>query len=178
MALNPLSTILTQNKLDGDNYVDQKCNLDIVLMPDKHKWVLTTPCPDEPTAKSINDQIAEYNRWKASDEMAKCYMLGSMNNILQQQHRSMETTVNIMFSINEIFTYLRRHAKQEAITSFMNLLQSKGTPIREHMMKVIAYLNEVEMLSAKIDVDTQISMVMSTLFDSFNQFSVDYELHL
>ena len=45
MSLNPLSTILSSNKLEGDNYVDWKRNLDIVLTVDKHKWVLTTPCP-------------------------------------------------------------------------------------------------------------------------------------
>ena len=43
MSLNPLSTILSSNKLEGDNYVDWKRNLDIVLTVDKHKWVLTTP---------------------------------------------------------------------------------------------------------------------------------------
>ena len=61
MALNPLSTILTQNKLNGDNYVDRKQNLDMVLMVDKHKWVLITQCPDEPIVESTNDQIDEYN---------------------------------------------------------------------------------------------------------------------
>ena len=59
----------------------------------------------------------------------------------------------------------------------MNLRQSKGTPIREHMMKVIAYLNGAEILVAKIDGDTQILIVMNTLFDSFNQCRLDYELH-
>ena len=32
MTLNHLSIILTQNKLDGFNYVDWKLNLDIELM--------------------------------------------------------------------------------------------------------------------------------------------------
>ena len=38
MALNPLSTLLTQNKLDGENYVDWKRNLDIVLTADTNCW--------------------------------------------------------------------------------------------------------------------------------------------
>ena len=48
MALNPLSTLLIQNKLDGENYVDWKCNVDIVLTADKHRWVFTTPCLAQP----------------------------------------------------------------------------------------------------------------------------------
>ena len=83
-----------------------------------------------------------------------------------------------MFSIDEMFANLGRQEKQEAITAFMNLQQSKRTTIREHIMKVIAYLNEAEILGAEIDGDTHISMVMNTLSHSFNQFSVDYELHL
>ena len=75
-ALNPLSTLLTQNKLDGENYVNWKRNLDIVLTADKHKWVLTTPCPAQPTEESTNDERNLYNKWKQSNEMAKCYILG------------------------------------------------------------------------------------------------------
>ena len=55
MALNPLSTLLTQNKLDSDNYVDWKRNLDIVLATDKYKWLLFTPCPVAPTVESSNE---------------------------------------------------------------------------------------------------------------------------
>ena len=88
MTLNPLYTLLTQNKLDNNNYVDWKHNLDIVLMVDKHQWVLYTPCLVAPTVESSNEQLIEYERWKQSDRMAKCYILGSISNVLQQQYRS------------------------------------------------------------------------------------------
>ena len=52
MSLSPLAQILSMNKLVGENYVDWKRNLDIVLTVDKHKHVLTTPCPPEPTEES------------------------------------------------------------------------------------------------------------------------------
>ena len=53
--------------------------------------------------------------------MAKCYMLGSMNNILQKQHHGMETITDSMFSMDEMFASLGRQAKQEVIIVFMNL---------------------------------------------------------
>ena len=121
MALNPLSTLLTQNKLDGENYVDWKRNLDIVLTADKHKWVLTTPCPAEPIEESTNDERNLYDKWKQSDEMAKCYILGSVSNILQQPHRGIDTAVDIMLSIDEMFASLGRQARNEATSVFMNL---------------------------------------------------------
>ena len=45
-------------------------------------------------------------------------------------------------------------------------------------MKVIAYINEAEILGAEIKGDNQIPMAINTLFDSFNQFKVDHELHM
>ena len=44
-----LVTILNQNKLTGSNYVDWKINLDIVLITEEHKYVLTQPCPSFPS---------------------------------------------------------------------------------------------------------------------------------
>ncbi|WRX23198.1 Integrase [Theobroma cacao] len=45
------------------------------------------------------------------------------------------------------------------------------------MLKVISCLNEVELNGAKIDAETQISMIIRRLNSSFSQFKLDYELH-
>ena len=45
---SPLATILTQNKLTENNFIDWKRNLDIILTAEDHAYVLTTPCPEEP----------------------------------------------------------------------------------------------------------------------------------
>ena len=44
-------------------------------------------------------------------------------------------------------------------------------------MKVIAYLNELEILGAKIDAETKNHMVLNTLLDTVAQFKIDYELN-
>ena len=41
--------ILNQNNLIGSNYVDWKRNLDIFLIAEEHKYVLTQPCPNFPS---------------------------------------------------------------------------------------------------------------------------------
>ena len=121
MALNPLSTLLIQKKSDSDNYVDWKRNLDIVLTGDKYKWVLFTSCPKAPIEESSSEQLIEYKRWKQSDKMANCYILASISNVLQQQHCSMETTTDIMSSVDEMFIGLSRLTRFEATSAFMNL---------------------------------------------------------
>ena len=44
-------------------------------------------------------------------------------------------------------------------------------------MKVIAYLNELEILGAEIDAKTKNHMVLNTLTDTFAQFKINYELN-
>ena len=44
-------------------------------------------------------------------------------------------------------------------------------------MKVIAYLNELEILGAKIDAKTKNNIVLNMLSDTFAQFKINYELN-
>ena len=48
-SFSPLVAFLNQNKLTGPNFVDWKRNLDIVLIAEEHKYVLTQPCPSFPS---------------------------------------------------------------------------------------------------------------------------------
>ena len=89
----------------------------------------------------------------------------------------METIANIMTNVDEMFAWLGRHVRFEASSAFINLRQKKGQTVREHMMKVIAYLNELKILGAEIDVEIKNYMVLNTLSDDFAQFKIDYELN-
>ena len=91
MSKNALSSILDKNQLTGENYNDWKRNLDIVLSFEKLKYVLTTPCPPEPTGDSSNEQFQAYDRWKDANDQARCYVMASMNNVLKAQHQDYET---------------------------------------------------------------------------------------
>ena len=44
-SFSPLIAILNQNKLTRSNYVNWKKNLDIVLITEEHKYVVSQPCP-------------------------------------------------------------------------------------------------------------------------------------
>ena len=66
-TFNPLTTILNQNKLVGYNYVDRKRNLDIILTTSGYKYVLTTPCPEEPGPDASQDQKDLYTKWIKDD---------------------------------------------------------------------------------------------------------------
>ena len=66
-AFSPLTTILTQNKLTENKYVEWKRNLDIVLTAEDHIDILSTPCPPEPPANSAATIKPEFDKWKKSN---------------------------------------------------------------------------------------------------------------
>ena len=84
MSFNLLSLILSQNKLTGENFIDWKRNLNIVLTYEKHKFVLLEACPPKPAANATKVVRDSYEKWIASNDMAHCYMLASISNVLQQ----------------------------------------------------------------------------------------------
>ena len=128
-SFSPLATILTQNKLTGTNYIDWKRNLDILLTAEGYKYVLTTACPHEP-AINASDAVKEvHQRWKKSDEMARCYMLASMSNVLQHQHQNFTTAAAIINNLKQMFGEQSRPARQSAMQMVMNTNLSEGTPV-------------------------------------------------
>ena len=59
----------------------------------------------------------------------------------------------------------------------MNTRISKGTPVRDHIIKMIGLFNEPGDLSADIDWETQNNMVLETLPPSFNHFKLNYSMN-
>ena len=79
----------------------------------------------------------------------------------------MDTTYEIMMSLLEMFADKSRPARQAAIRTIMNTKMAEGTPVREHMLKMMDYFNVAEILGAEIDVESQTDMILETLLDSF-----------
>ena len=77
--------------------------LHIVLTTEKLQKVLTEPCPDAPLEDAPEEVVRAYDAWKAADDLAKCYILASMENVLQQQHVSMETAADMMTNLADMF---------------------------------------------------------------------------
>ena len=103
-AFGQLATILTQNKLTGNYYVECKCYLDIVLTVEDHIYVLSTPCPPEPSANAAVAVKREFDKWMKLNGMARCCMLAFMAGVLQHQFRSNDSAASIMDSLKGMIT--------------------------------------------------------------------------
>ena len=44
---------------------------------------------------------------------------------------------------------------------------AEGSSVRDHVLKLMNYLNELEILGAEIDKESQVDMILLTLPDSF-----------
>ncbi|KAH0672466.1 hypothetical protein KY284_023553 [Solanum tuberosum] len=78
-----------------------------------------------------------------------------MSNVLQHQHQAMLSAFEILENLKQMFGDQGRSAKQTAMRTLMNTKMVEGTPVRDHVMKMIGLLNELEVLGAEIDNDSQ-----------------------
>ena len=103
VSFNPLFVILKEHKLAWPNYIDWKQNLNLLLTAKEYKFVLIDVCPPAPDSDSSKEEVKIYQHWKKADEMARCYILASMFNILQHQHENMATAYDMMMNLKEMF---------------------------------------------------------------------------
>ncbi|XP_047267762.1 uncharacterized protein LOC124898140 [Capsicum annuum] len=109
--------------------------------------------------------------------MARCYILASMKNVLQHQYQSMTTAYNMLESLKEMFGEQNRPIKQMSMKALLTTKMVEVTSIREHVLKIMSLLNELEILGAVIDKESQVEMVLQTLSDSFQQFCLNYNMN-
>ncbi|XP_065630261.1 uncharacterized protein LOC136067848 [Quercus suber] len=159
----PLVAILNQNKFTGSNYVDWKRNLDIVLIAKEHKYVLSQSCPNFPSLGAPLEEKQRYDRWQKFNEMAKCYILASISNVVQHQMQDVELASNIMLSLKEMFGEQGRSARQETMRQIYNTKMAKSTSVREHGHRMISHLNTLEVLGVDIDGESQVDLRKNSL---------------
>ena len=168
MSLSPFSVILKQNQLTGKNYVDWKRNLMIVLTVEKIDFVLEEDWPEQRTETASKDMRDAYDKWVAADKLARCYILASMSNVLQQKHDSLETSYDIMKSLKDMFAHQSRRAQFEFIRTLQNIRMKPRIPVKDHMLTMIGHFNVAENLGTTIDSNTQTDMVLNSYMICFH----------
>ncbi|XP_077249184.1 uncharacterized protein LOC143888632 [Tasmannia lanceolata] len=136
-SYNPLAKILDENKLTGPNYLDWKMNLKPVLRAAKVYYVLTTEEPNLPGPDVPQTDHDRKSKWLEDNKMAKCHILSSMSNVLQQQHIGMAAASDIMLNSKEMFGEQHCTVSLLAIRDLISTKMIEGTPVRDHVLKMI-----------------------------------------
>ena len=92
---NPIIALLANEKLNGDNFIKWKSNMNIVLICENQKFVLTEECPPEPPANAARNVRDKYDAWIQANNKAHCYMLASMSDVLRTKYEETETAYEI-----------------------------------------------------------------------------------
>ena len=92
-ASNPLARILDTHRLIGSNYKDWLRNYKIILNFEKLTHILDQD-PSILPARSSTEQRASLKKWIDEDNKARYYILGSMSDELQRQHRDCSLNVS------------------------------------------------------------------------------------
>ena len=134
-----------------------------MLAAEEYKFVLAEIWPQQPSNEATKEEAHAYQKWKKADEIVRCYILASMSNVLQHQHQDMSTAYDMVMSLKEIFGNQNRVARQVAMRELINTNMTEGTPARDHVLKMMSYPNELEILKAEIDRETQGDIVLQSL---------------
>ena len=59
---NPIIALLANEKLTGDNFIKWKSNMNIVLVSEDYKFVLTEECPPQPAANATRAARESYEK--------------------------------------------------------------------------------------------------------------------
>jgi len=109
--------------------------------------------------------------------MTRCYILASIANVLQHQHQSMTSAYDMLESLKEMFEEQNRAAKQTAMKAILTTKMVEGSPVKDHVLNMMSYLNELEILGAAINKESQVEMILQTLSESFQQFRLNYNMN-
>ncbi|XP_024035561.1 uncharacterized protein LOC112096367 [Citrus clementina] len=102
--------------------------------------------------------------------MAKCYILASISVELHKKHWSMETATEIMASLHKMFGQNTHFTREAALKRITDTKMEEGTKVHDHVLKMMDYLNEVEIHGLQINDKSKINMETKRLSEeSFKQ---------
>ncbi|XP_062108444.1 uncharacterized protein LOC133819259 [Humulus lupulus] len=155
MASNPIISLLSKELLTSENFMKWKSNINIVLIGDNSKFVMTEAEPDFPRENASKAVREKYDRWTASNNKAKAYMLASMSEMLRTKMEDIETAYDIMEQLQEMFGHKSARASFEATKKYVNCRMAPGQHVRDHFIKMTNYFQEAELHGATVDEKTQ-----------------------
>ena len=77
--------------------------------------MLHEPCPSFPSLDTPLEEKQQYDYWQKSNEMAKCYILAFISNVLQHQMQDVELALDLILSVKEMFGEQGCFARQETM---------------------------------------------------------------
>ena len=172
-----LLSILANNKLTGDNYTKWKNNINAILVTKDLKFVLMEECPPQPAANAARTVSEAYEKWISENEKACIYLLASMIEVFYTKHEAMTTTYEMMESLQAMFGQPYEQKWHEAVHSTMTARMKERSSVREHVLSMMSHFNTNEVNGGTTNEACQVSIILTTLPKSFDQFKSNYGMN-
>ena len=128
--VSPIISILSNDKLTGENYVKWKSNMNAILVCEDLKFVMTEERPPEPARNAGQAVRDTYQKWVAANEKARCYLPAGMSEVLAAKHEPMALASQMMESLQGMFGQPSERQRHEAMVSAMTARMKEGTSVR------------------------------------------------
>ncbi|XP_062115922.1 uncharacterized protein LOC133830038 [Humulus lupulus] len=174
---NPIIPLLSKELLNGENFPKWKSNINIVLIGDNSKFVMTEVCPDVPGDLSSKESREKYKRWLTANNKAKVHMLASMSDMLRTKLEDVKTAYKMMEQLQEMFEHKFGQDRFEATKKYANARMAPGMHVRDHFITMMNYFQEPELHGDTINDQTQVGLILNSLSPSFLQFFTNYLLN-
>ncbi|MCQ7016927.1 retrotransposon gag domain-containing protein, partial [Clostridioides difficile] len=63
------------------------------------------------------------------------------------------------------------------MSKLMTTRMAEGSPVRDHVLDMMAHFNEIEILGGEIDGESQVDIILQSLPRSFEQFWLNYNMN-
>ncbi|XP_057972698.1 uncharacterized protein LOC131160835 [Malania oleifera] len=90
---------------------------------------------------------------------------------------AMHSAYDITQNLKEMFGDQNCATRQTTIKELMSATMAEGTLVRDYVLKMIGLLNELEILGAEIDGESQVDIILQSLPDSFKQFFLNCNMN-
>lgn len=91
-----------------------------------------------------------------------------MSDVLRKKHEEIESTYDIMESLEAIFSAPSEKAHLDVLRAFMNERIKSGTSVKAHVLNMVEHLHKAKVNGAKIDETTQVGNILESLSLPFN----------
>ena len=96
------------------------------------------------------------------------YVSNFITNVLQKQCQGLVTAQDMILHLKEMFGEESRSARQTSMKYLMFIQTIEGTLVQEHVLKMIYFINKVDMIDVELDSETKVDAILASLPNSFN----------
>ncbi|GJX59860.1 putative RNA-directed DNA polymerase, partial [Tanacetum coccineum] len=173
---NSIRSILEKEKLNGSNFLDWYHNLRIILRNEQKLHHLEEALPEAPPATTTAAVHNAYTRRVAEQQEVACLMLVSMTPEIQKNLED-RPAFEILQELKTMFQQQAEQELFETVKAFHACKQDEGQSISTYVLKMKAYLDQMERLGYPMPLVLGVNLILTSLSKDYDQFMQNYNMH-